>query len=841
MSACMRTGCGGQIASDGYCDTCGYAGTTTPSSAPAVPSTPPPPPPPVAAAQPLPSSAPPRSSLNAGLACNEFGCNGSIAADGYCDTCGMQYSDAPPAGASPVGAHGDDSTTATATIAVPQAPSTSTRVGAGKGEASRRTRTTRSTSRRNELGAGLVSIAPTTAGDPSRAVMSEARIAQVLGEKPEDERFCSACGEPVGRGHGGEPGRVKGFCGNCRTPFDFITNAPKLAAGELVGNQYRILGPIAHGGMGWIYLGQDTMVSDRWVVLKGLLNKDDPDAVASAVAEREFLARIDHGSIVGIYNFVTWKGAGYIVMEYVGGQSLNSKLKKRRQANGGTPDPLPVPDAIAYILGILPALGYLHNADPPLIYNDLKPANMMAVADTVKLIDVGGVMQVNDTSAAIFGTQGFQAPEVAEMGPSVASDLYTVGRTLAVLCLNFVFHQGKYQYALPTPADEPLFDRWESLYRFLLKATAPHPDDRFQTADEMGEQLMGVLREIVAISSGAAQPAASALFGGDRLAGIMLEDDTIHDADWRALPTPKVDPDDNGAPFLYDLPELDPEATIRLIDEGLSSGSAPDSVEVRLRRAREMIELGQSPPNILRSVEHFNPWDWRVTRYRSVVMLATASAAGADLGAAAQAATQAAEGFSQVWTELPGELAPKLAVALSAEMAGEHGRASELYAEVISVDSSYVSAAFGLARCRAAIGDRSGAVSAYRSVPASSATYTEAQVASARVLVGDDSSDAPPSHADLAEASRTINAARLDATAKSKLAAEVLERALAGVRSGDIPEDPAASVFGHPLTETGLRHSLEAAYRDLARVAETAPERFALVDKANAVRVRTLI
>ena len=846
MSLCMRSGCGGHIAGDGYCDTCGYAGTSAPSSAPAAPPAPPvsavsapaaqfPPPPPPSTAAP----AVPRPSVQAGASCNEFGCDGTIASDGYCDTCGMQYSEPSSNGSAPVGVHGDDSTTATATIAVPQAPTTSTRVGGAPGT-SRRTRTTRSTSRRNELGAGLVTIAPTTAGDPSKAVMNEARIAKVLGETPEEERFCSACGQPVGRGHDHEPGRIKGFCGNCRTRFDFITNEPKLVAGELVGNQYRILGPIAHGGMGWIYLGQDTMVSDRWVVLKGLLNEDDPDAVASAVAEREFLARIDHGSIVNIYNFVTWKGAGYIVMEYVGGQSLNSKLKRRRQSNGGVPDPLPVPEAISYLLGVLPALGYLHNAEPPLIYNDLKPANMMAVGNTVKLIDVGGVMQVNDTAAAIFGTQGFQAPEVAEVGPSIASDLYTVGRTLAVLCLNFVFHQGKYQYTLPTPADEPLFDRFESLYRFLLKATATHPDDRFQTAAEMGEQMLGVLREIVAVTSGSPQPAASALFGGDRLAGIMLEDDTIHDADWRALPTPKVDPEDNGAQFLYDLPELDPEATIRLIDEGLTSGSAPDSVEVRLRRAREMIEVGQPPDKILRSVEHFDPWDWRVMWYRSVVLLASASAADRQAGdkAAIQAATQAAEGFSQVWTELPGELAPKLAVALSAEMAEEFGRASELYAEVIAVDSSYVSAAFGLARCRAAIGDRTGAVNAYRSVPASSATYTEAQVASARMLVGGDE-EATPSHQDLAEASRTITAARIDATAKSKLAAEVLERALDGVRSGGIPPDANSSVFGHPLTEEGLRSSLEVAYRDLARVAETAEERFALVDKANDVRVRS--
>ena len=656
--------------------------------------------------------------------------------------------------------------------------------------------------------------------------MDEERIQSVLGEKPESERFCSACGQPVGRASGDKPGRVKGFCGHCRTPFDFHTNRPKLQAGEMVGGQYRILGPIAHGGMGWIYLGQDTAVSNRWVVLKGLLNEDDADAVASAVAERQFLARIEHGSIVNIYNFVTHQAAGYIVMEYVGGESLNAKLKERRRNNGGVPDPLPVAEALAYMLGVLPALGYLH--DQGLVYNDLKPANVMAVGDAVKLIDVGGVMQADDDAAAIFGTQGFQAPEVASMGPSIASDLFTVGRTLAVLCLNFVFHQGAYQYELPPPEDQPLFVEWESLYRLLLKSTAQHPYDRFQSADEMAEQMLGVLREIVAVTEKSPRATTSSLFGGDRLASVMLDDDTVVDADWRTLPVPKIDPSAEGAAFLFDLPELDPESTIRLIDEGLAAGTAPDSTEVRLRRARELIEAGSSATDVLRAVEHVDPWDWRVSWYRSIQALRD------------QAPEEAAEGFSAVWTDLPGELAPKLAAALAAEVAGEFTRASELYVEVIEVDSSYVSAAFGLARCRVQTGDRAGAVQAYRAVPQSSATYTEAQVATARVLVGRTDGSAP-SAAQLAEASRTVEAARIDGVARSKLATEVLEQALISIESGSMPEDPGTQVFGNPLTSRGLRQSLESAYRNLARVAATPEERFALVDKANQVRVPSLI
>lgn len=825
MNACTQAGCDGSIAADGYCDTCGSVGvaSVTPSA---------PPPPASNAAPTTPDSriatpVAPGALTHSHAACAEPGCGGAIATDGYCDTCGLQPSTTAHTGHAAAASSDHLSTTATATIAAPQPPDTSMRVSrSGETSSSERTRTSRTTSARAELGAGLVQIAPTISGDPAAAVMSDEKIATVLGTKPEGERFCSSCGQPVGRGQDGEPGRITGFCGNCRTPFDFVTNAPQLGAGDLVGGQYEILGPIAHGGMGWIYLGRDTAVSNRWVVLKGLLNEDDEDAAASAVAERQFLARIEHGSIVNIYNFVTWAGAGYIVMEYVNGESLNAKLKDRRSANAGQPDPLPIDEAIAYVLGILPALGYLHELG--LVYNDLKPANIMAVGDSVKLIDVGGVMQADDDSAAIFGTQGFQAPEVASMGPSIASDLFTVGRTLAVLSLNFVYHQGALEYTLPEPAGEPLFDQWESLYRFLLKATAEHPDDRFQTADEMGDQLLGVLREIVTITQRAPRPTASSLFGGDRLAGLLLDDTSVTGGDWRALPTPKVIADDPGAPFLYDLPELDPTSTIALIDEGIASGTVPDSTEVRLRRARELIDAKQDVTDVLRAVEFADPWDWRVTWYSSLDQLRRGDA------------TAAAEGFSRVWTDLPGELAPKLAVALSAELAGKTRRAAELYSEVIGVDSSFVSAAFGLARCRVVDGDRRGAVDAYRSVPPSSATYTEAQVATARVLVGEDG-DAAPSGDDIAVAAGTIESARIDGAAKSRLATEVLERALESIRLGVLAEDRAASIFGNPLTEHGLRRSLESTYRDLARVASSPAERFDLVDRANAVRVPSLL
>ena len=108
-----------------------------------------------------------------------------------------------------------------------------------------------------------------------------------------------------------------------------------MATGDLVGGQYEVVGCLAHGGLGWIYLGRDKNVSDRWVVLKGLLNAGDADALEAAVAEQRFLAQVEHPLIVEVYNVVEHEGAAYTVMEYVGGRSLKELLKARMAKIGG--------------------------------------------------------------------------------------------------------------------------------------------------------------------------------------------------------------------------------------------------------------------------------------------------------------------------------------------------------------------------------------------------------------------------------------------------------------------------------------------------------------------------
>ena len=97
-----------------------------------------------------------------------------------------------------------------------------------------------------------------------------------------DSAATPTAANPSGVPATGTPGRTEGFCTQCGTPYSFV---PKLSRGDLVGGQYEVQGCIAHGGLGWIYLAVDRNVHNRWVVLKGLVNSADADAMAAAAAE----------------------------------------------------------------------------------------------------------------------------------------------------------------------------------------------------------------------------------------------------------------------------------------------------------------------------------------------------------------------------------------------------------------------------------------------------------------------------------------------------------------------------------------------------------------------------
>jgi serine/threonine-protein kinase PknG len=682
------------------------------------------------------------------------------------------------------------------------------------------------------LGAGLVDVPPVPWRDPATAVLPNPEV-------PEHRRYCGSCEQPVGRGRDGRPGLTEGFCRNCGTRFSF---RPKLVPGELVAGQYEVLGCIAHGGLGWIYLAKDRNVSDRWVVLKGLLNTGDADAMEAALAERQFLAQVEHPSIVKIYNFVqqadrvTGEASGYIVMEYVGGKSLK-QIREEARTNGGS---VPLPIALAYAIEVLPALGYLH--DRGLVYCDFKPDNVIQYEEQVKLIDMGGVRPI-EGDGAIYGTVGYQAPEIADEGPSPESDLYTVGRALAVMTFDFRGYQGDYKYRLPDGV--PLLAEQESFRRLLLRATNPDPGRRFGSAGEMVEQLTGVLREVMALSDGKTRPSYSRVFsaevravGTDGALSVPPASEVV-----AALPVPQVDGTDPAAGFLATLAgrdEAQREVALAAAVAGRGGVPAPvaESAETQLALARARIDLGnlEGAAAVLQKLAAADPTDWRLAWCSGLRELAAGRPA------------VAAGAFSAVYDELPGEIAPKLALALAAEAAGDAARAGHYYRLVWTADHSYVSAAFGLARTRQASGDRRDAIDTLLSVPGTSSYYVAAQMAAVRALVG-----APAaSEADLREAADLVSKLKdLDEVSRQRLTVEILQAALnftatnghgAGGGQARVPvpvHHGALPLLGWEMTERSLRFGLESGYRSLARLTSDPKSRIDLVDMANSVRPRT--
>jgi serine/threonine-protein kinase PknG len=779
---CTQPGCPGTIV-DGYCDVCGSPG---PVGASADPST--------AASGNV--AAMPNAD---GAPCTQPGCTGTIV-DGYCDVCGTPAAQASGDDQAPISAGAPASAITTGSSRLQSTALGSQRAGDGS-KITKRVRSGSQRLRSARLGAGLTRVPPAPVIDAAQAIMKNPQV-------PEEKRNCPNCGSPVGRSRDGQPGRTEGFCPKCGNAFSFT---PKLQPGDLVANQYEVAGCLAHGGLGWIYLAKDHNVSDRWVVLKGLLNTGDKDALAVAIVEKQFLAQVEHPLIVEIYNFVTHDDAGYIVMEYVGGTSLKQILKDRMRANKGKFDPLPVDQALAYILEILPAFSYLH--DLGLIYCDFKPDNLIQVGDAVKLIDLGGVRRVDDQESAIYGTVGYQAPEVAQVGPSVASDIYTIGRTLLVLMMEFRGYQSKYVASLPPVAETSLFADYDSLYRLLAKACAADPADRFASVDEFRVQLLGVLREVVAqrTSGTALTSAASVLFEAPAITSEALE--------WDELPGLRVDTSDPQYAWLSNIAVDDPEERLAQLRQ------APEATaEVRLAQARAALQLRRRDlvDQVVNEMLIEDPWEWRA------VWVGGLAALDAGDFAAAQSS------FNAVYGQVPGELAPKLGLALACERGREGEIAEGLYRTCASTDANYVApAAFGMARIRAARGDVSGAVQALDLVPSTSRSYPEARRLRALQLY--ESGQGLPA---LAQAMDSINGVQLDPRERGELTAQILERAIAEVSKDGAKNG--VKVGGYEAEEDTLRDGLESTYRQLAGIETDTGRRFALVDKANAVRRWTL-
>lgn len=684
------------------------------------------------------------------------------------------------------------------------------------------TTVTRAVSPTRRLGGGLVEIPRVPEIDPLAALMTNPVVA-------ESKRFCWNCARPVGRSSADGKALSEGWCPHCGSPYSFL---PQLGPGDAIADQYEIIGCVAHGGLGWVYLAEDHNVNERPVVLKGLVHAGDAEAQAIAMAERQFLAEVAHPSIVKIFNFVEHEDSqgdpvGYIVMEYVGGTSL-------KPAKG---EHLPVSQAIAYMLEILPALAYLHASG--LVYNDLKPENIMVTEEQLKLIDLGAVSRIN-SFGYLYGTPGYQAPEIVQTGPTVATDIYTVGRTLAALTLNLRTRNGRYVDGLPS--DDPVLSTYDSFGRLLRTAIDPDPRRRFASAEEMSGQLLGVLREVVAQDSGTPRPGLSTIFTRTRSTfGVELLvahtdvylDGQVHSEKLTAqeivtaLPVPLVDPTDVGATVLSATVLSQPVQTLdslRAARHGALDSDEIDlseSVELPLMEVRALLDLGDvaKATRKLDDLADRVAWQWRLVWFRGVSELLNA-----DYGSATKH-------FTEVLDVMPGELAPKLALAATAELAGDVDEV-RFYNTVWSTDNNVISSGFGLARAQSTQGERDAAVRTLDGVPATSRHFTTARLTSAVTLLSGRSTT-EVTESQIRDAARRVEALPDTEPRVLQIRALVLGTAMDWIVDNEATTN---HILGFPFTLHGLQLGVEASLRGLARVAPTQEHRYALVDLANSVR-----
>ncbi len=332
----------------------------------------------------------------------------------------------------------------------------------------------------------------------------------------------------------------------------------------------------------------------------------------------------------------------------------------------------------------------------------------------------------------------------------------------------------------------------------------------------MRDQLLGVLREVTATTSGGAvtRSTPSRLFETPAVAGDRL--------DWPDLPMVAVDPLDAMASWLASVTAEDHADRLQALR------SAPEqTVGVAMASGYAAMAAGQlqQASTVSDAMLANDPWEWRGVWLHGLVALDAADYPGAI------------SAFNSVYGQLPGELAPKLALARACELGGESEVAAQMYAQCARTDAAYVAPAqFGMARLAAAAGRRDEALAAFDRIPATSRAYGDARRQRALLLASTEGSADPLD--DLSAAADELQQAALDPAGRLQLRIEILTAALAHVR--DHGAAPQLAIAGARATVPALRSGLEQAYRDAARLADDPVVRTRLVDQANAVRVRSL-
>jgi serine/threonine protein kinase len=222
---------------------------------------------------------------------------------------------------------------------------------------------------------------------------------------------------------------------------------PLLEGQSLAQGRYTIQHALSRGGMGALYLATDREAFDRTVVIKGLLDdaagsspQDAQAARARFEREARTLAALAYPTIPQIFSYFQEGAQNYIVMAYVEGHDLAQGLTHPDPATG---QPVkgrtyPLPDVLRWGVALCRTLEYLSSKTPPVIHQDIKPANLILNphSDELFLVDFGAararvvIPASGHARTAIFGTPGYAAPEQYQGQSNPRSDVYALAATL---------------------------------------------------------------------------------------------------------------------------------------------------------------------------------------------------------------------------------------------------------------------------------------------------------------------------------------------------------------------------------------------------------------------------
>ena len=250
--------------------------------------------------------------------------------------------------------------------------------------------------------------------------------------------------------------------------------------GSVIDGKYEILREIGHGGMSVVYLAMDTHLNKQWAVKeikKKGSGKNDEIIVNSLLAEANLMKRLDHAALPRIVDIIDNGVTIYVVMDYIEGESLDKILNEY----GAQPEEL----VIGWAMQLCDALAYLHAQKPPIIYRDMKPANIMLKPEgNIKIIDFGIAREYKEQSLAdttVLGTKGYAPPEQYSGQTDARSEIFALGMTMHHLLTGIDPRSGE-AYA-PVRMWNPELS--EGIELIIDKCVEPAPENRYQNCSDL--------------------------------------------------------------------------------------------------------------------------------------------------------------------------------------------------------------------------------------------------------------------------------------------------------------------------------------------------------------------